>query len=104
MLHLRCAVLFQRSALESCVKGWGVSVLVGWTDMHDFSARPIQLIAGRTWKGSLFGGNTQTVSDRTQDNSAFTRIDPLIAHPWQHWWAYNPKLSSLSPRVISQMY
>uniref|UniRef100_A0A3B3QMI8 S-(hydroxymethyl)glutathione dehydrogenase n=1 Tax=Paramormyrops kingsleyae TaxID=1676925 RepID=A0A3B3QMI8_9TELE len=45
-----------RSALESCVKGWGVSVLVGWTDMHDFSARPIQLIAGRTWKGTLFGG------------------------------------------------
>ncbi|KPP62545.1 hypothetical protein Z043_119265 [Scleropages formosus] len=45
-----------RSALESCTKGWGVSVLVGWTDMYDFSARPIQLITGRTWKGSLFGG------------------------------------------------
>ncbi|KAF7662021.1 hypothetical protein LDENG_00248180 [Lucifuga dentata] len=45
-----------RSALESCVRGWGVSVLVGWTDMADFSARPVQLISGRTWKGSLFGG------------------------------------------------
>lgn len=45
-----------RAALESCVKGWGVSVLVGWTDLYDFSARPIQLISGRTWKGSLFGG------------------------------------------------
>ncbi|XP_015231812.1 PREDICTED: alcohol dehydrogenase 1 [Cyprinodon variegatus] len=45
-----------RSALESCVKGWGVSVLVGWTDLDDFAARPIQLIAGRTWKGTLFGG------------------------------------------------
>uniref|UniRef100_A0A7N8XM56 Alcohol dehydrogenase 1-like n=1 Tax=Mastacembelus armatus TaxID=205130 RepID=A0A7N8XM56_9TELE len=45
-----------RSALESCVKGWGVSVLVGWTDLHDFAARPIQLIAGRTWKGSDLGG------------------------------------------------
>ncbi|XP_041669018.1 alcohol dehydrogenase 1-like [Cheilinus undulatus] len=45
-----------RSALESCVKGWGVSVVVGWTDLHNFEARPIQLIAGRTWKGSLFGG------------------------------------------------
>ncbi|XP_049451342.1 alcohol dehydrogenase 1-like [Epinephelus fuscoguttatus] len=44
------------SALESCVKGWGVSVLVGWTDMHDVATRPIQLIAGRTWKGALFGG------------------------------------------------
>ncbi|XP_067336796.1 alcohol dehydrogenase 1-like isoform X3 [Channa argus] len=49
-------VAVMRSALESCVKGWGVSVLVGWTDMHDFAARPIQLISGRTWKGSLFGG------------------------------------------------
>ncbi|KAL3968409.1 polyhomeotic-like protein 1 [Sarotherodon galilaeus] len=49
-------VAVMRSALESCIKGWGVSVLVGWTDLHDFAARPIQLIAGRTWKGSLFGG------------------------------------------------
>lgn len=38
------------------MKGWGVSVLVGWTDMYDVATRPIQLIAGRTWKGSLFGG------------------------------------------------
>ncbi|KAL7380457.1 hypothetical protein ABVT39_018203 [Epinephelus coioides] len=45
-----------RSALESCVKGWGVSVIVGWTDMQDVAARPIQLIAGRTWTGSAFGG------------------------------------------------
>ncbi|XP_041827662.1 alcohol dehydrogenase 1-like [Melanotaenia boesemani] len=49
-------VAVMRSALESCVKGWGVSVIVGWTDLHDFAARPIQLIAGRTWKGSMFGG------------------------------------------------
>ncbi|KAG7334204.1 hypothetical protein KOW79_002611 [Hemibagrus wyckioides] len=49
-------VAVMRSALESCAKGWGVSVLVGWTDVSDFSARPIQLIAGKTWKGSLFGG------------------------------------------------
>uniref|UniRef100_A0A3B4WVF2 Alcohol dehydrogenase 1-like n=1 Tax=Seriola lalandi dorsalis TaxID=1841481 RepID=A0A3B4WVF2_SERLL len=49
-------VTVMRSALESCVKGWGVSVLVGWTDLYDVATRPIQLIAGRTWKGSLFGG------------------------------------------------
>ncbi|XP_051246135.1 alcohol dehydrogenase 1 isoform X3 [Dicentrarchus labrax] len=55
---LECAgnVGVMRSALESCVKGWGVSVIVGWTDLHDISARPLQLIAGRTWKGSVFGG------------------------------------------------
>ncbi|CAM4727341.1 unnamed protein product [Leuciscus chuanchicus] len=44
-----------RSALESCVKGWGVSVMVGYTDA-DFSAKPIQLISGKTWKGTLLGG------------------------------------------------
>ncbi|CAJ1073991.1 Hypothetical predicted protein [Xyrichtys novacula] len=50
------SVAVMRSALESCIKGWGVSVIVGWTDMYDFAAKPIQLIAGRTWKGSVFGG------------------------------------------------
>ncbi|CAL8298535.1 unnamed protein product [Boreogadus saida] len=45
-----------RNGLESCVQGWGVSVVVGWTDLHDVATRPIQLIGGRTWKGSYFGG------------------------------------------------
>uniref|UniRef100_A0A671WYA9 Alcohol dehydrogenase 1-like n=1 Tax=Sparus aurata TaxID=8175 RepID=A0A671WYA9_SPAAU len=45
-----------RSALESCIPGWGVSVVVGWTDLHDISTRPGQLIAGRKWTGSAFGG------------------------------------------------
>ncbi len=38
-----------------------MSVLVGWTDVKEFSAKPIQLISGKIWKGSLFGGN-QAVS------------------------------------------
>ncbi|XP_005750498.1 alcohol dehydrogenase 1-like [Pundamilia nyererei] len=45
-----------RSALESCVAGWGVSVIVGWTDLHDVATRPINLMLGRTWTGCLFGG------------------------------------------------
>ncbi|KAF7202182.1 alcohol dehydrogenase 1 [Nothobranchius furzeri] len=45
-----------RSALESCVQAWGVSVIVGWTNLNDVVIRPTQLISGRTWKGSLFGG------------------------------------------------
>ncbi|KAM3594905.1 uncharacterized protein V6R79_015616 [Siganus canaliculatus] len=49
-------VTVMRSALECCTRGWGVSVIVGWTDVSDFAARPGQLIDGRTWKGSLFGG------------------------------------------------
>ncbi|XP_070835161.1 alcohol dehydrogenase 1-like [Chaetodon trifascialis] len=49
-------VELMRSALESCVQGWGVSVIVGLTHLNDISAPPMQLIAGRTWKGSAFGG------------------------------------------------
>ncbi|KAM6912780.1 alcohol dehydrogenase 1-like [Xenentodon cancila] len=45
-----------RSALESSMKAWGVSVIVGWTDINDIAIRPLHLISGRTWKGSLFGG------------------------------------------------
>ncbi|KAM9841998.1 alcohol dehydrogenase 1-like [Aulostomus maculatus] len=45
-----------RSALESTMPAWGVSVIVGWTDLDEISARPGFLISGRTWKGSLFGG------------------------------------------------
>uniref|UniRef100_A0A3Q3J794 Alcohol dehydrogenase 6 n=1 Tax=Monopterus albus TaxID=43700 RepID=A0A3Q3J794_MONAL len=45
-----------RSALESCIWAWGVSVIVGWTELHDVATRPVQLISGRTWKGSVFGG------------------------------------------------
>ncbi|XP_037096727.1 alcohol dehydrogenase 1-like [Syngnathus acus] len=49
-------VKLMRTALESCIPAWGVSVIVGWTDQEDFSARPNDLIGGRTWKGSVFGG------------------------------------------------
>ncbi|XP_070698403.1 alcohol dehydrogenase 1-like [Pempheris klunzingeri] len=50
-------VAVMRSALESCIQAWGVGVIVGWTDLEDVSARPVQLIGGRTWKGALFGGD-----------------------------------------------
>ncbi|XP_033843958.1 alcohol dehydrogenase 1-like [Periophthalmus magnuspinnatus] len=44
------------SALHSTVKAWGVSVIVGYTVVQKFTARPVDLICGRTWKGALFGG------------------------------------------------
>uniref|UniRef100_A0A8C6U2B9 Enoyl reductase (ER) domain-containing protein n=1 Tax=Neogobius melanostomus TaxID=47308 RepID=A0A8C6U2B9_9GOBI len=43
-------------ALHSTVPAWGVSVIVGYTLIQKFSAQPGDLIPGRTWKGSLFGG------------------------------------------------
>lgn len=45
-----------RSAFESCIAGYGVSVVVGVTDLHEVCTRPLQLISGKTWTGSSFGG------------------------------------------------
>uniref|UniRef100_A0A0A9Z321 S-(hydroxymethyl)glutathione dehydrogenase n=1 Tax=Lygus hesperus TaxID=30085 RepID=A0A0A9Z321_LYGHE len=46
-----------RAALESCHKGWGVSVIVGVAAAgQEISTRPFQLVTGRTWKGTAFGG------------------------------------------------
>ncbi|EAA09898.4 AGAP010499-PA, partial [Anopheles gambiae str. PEST] len=46
-----------RAALESCTRGWGVSVIVGVAEAGtEISTRPFQLVTGRTWKGTAFGG------------------------------------------------
>ncbi|KAK2586428.1 hypothetical protein KPH14_010708 [Odynerus spinipes] len=46
-----------RAALESCHKGWGTSVIVGIAAAgEEISTRPFQLVTGRTWKGTAFGG------------------------------------------------
>ena len=46
-----------RVALESAAKGWGVSVIVGVAASGtEISTRPFQLVTGRTWKGTAFGG------------------------------------------------
>lgn len=46
-----------RSALEAAHKGWGVSVIVGVAAAgKEISTRPFQLVTGRTWKGTAFGG------------------------------------------------
>lgn len=46
-----------RAALEAAHKGWGVSVIIGVAGAgQEISTRPFQLVTGRTWKGSAFGG------------------------------------------------
>ena len=46
-----------RSALESCHKGWGESVIVGVAGAgQEISTRPFQLVTGRVWRGTAFGG------------------------------------------------
>jgi len=46
-----------RSALECCHKGWGESVIIGVADAGaEISTRPFQLVTGRVWRGTAFGG------------------------------------------------
>ncbi len=50
-------VKLMRQALECCHKGWGVSVIIGVAGAgQEISTRPFQLVTGRVWKGSAFGG------------------------------------------------
>jgi S-(hydroxymethyl)glutathione dehydrogenase/alcohol dehydrogenase len=56
-------VNLMRAALEACHKGWGVSTIIGVAASgQEISTRPFQLVTGRVWKGSAFGG----VKGRTQ--------------------------------------
>lgn len=46
-----------RSALECAHRGWGVSCVIGVAASgHEISTRPFQLVTGRVWKGTAFGG------------------------------------------------
>ncbi len=46
-----------RAALECCHKGWGTSIVIGVAGAgEEISTRPFQLVTGRVWKGSAFGG------------------------------------------------
>ncbi|KAK9453892.1 chaperonin 10-like protein [Dipodascopsis uninucleata] len=46
-----------RAALESCHKGWGQSIIIGVAAAgEEISTRPFQLVTGRVWRGSAFGG------------------------------------------------
>ena len=46
-----------RSALECCHKGWGESVIIGVAGAgEEIHTRPLQLVTGRIWRGSAFGG------------------------------------------------
>ena len=46
-----------RDALECCHKGWGESVIIGVAGAgQEISTRPFQLVTGRVWRGTAFGG------------------------------------------------
>src|SRR3954465_12190438 len=73
-----------RAALECCHRGWGVRVIIGVAEAgREISTRPFQLVTGRVWKGSAFGGargrtDVPRIVDWYMDGKI--AIDPLITH------------------------
>jgi len=73
-----------RQALECCHKGWGVSVIVGVAGAgQEISTRPFQLVTGRVWKGTAFGGakgrtDVPKIVDWYMDGKI--DIDSLVSH------------------------
>jgi S-(hydroxymethyl)glutathione dehydrogenase/alcohol dehydrogenase len=77
-------VSVMRAALEACHKGWGESIIIGVAAAgQEIATRPFQLVTGRVWKGSAFGG----VKGRSQLPDLVTdylegrlKVDEFITH------------------------
>ncbi|HZP21284.1 MAG TPA: S-(hydroxymethyl)glutathione dehydrogenase/class III alcohol dehydrogenase [Bauldia sp.] len=77
-------VTVMRQALEACHRGWGTSVVIGVAPAGaEIAARPFQLVTGRVWKGTAFGGargrtDVPKIVDWYMDGKI--EIDPMITH------------------------
>jgi len=77
-------VQVMRTALESAHKGWGESVIIGVAPAGaEISTRPFQLVTGRVWRGTAFGGargrtDVPRIVDWYMDGKI--EIDPMITH------------------------
>ncbi len=77
-------VNLMRQALECCHKGWGECIIIGVAGAgQEISTRPFQLVTGRSWRGSAFGGargrtDVPRIVDWYMDGKI--RIDDLITH------------------------
>jgi S-(hydroxymethyl)glutathione dehydrogenase / alcohol dehydrogenase len=73
-----------RTALEACHRGWGVSTIIGVAESgKEISTRPFQLVTGRVWKGTAFGGaKGRTDVPKIVDwyMNGKIEIDPMITH------------------------
>ena len=79
-------VQLMRAALECCHKGWGESVIIGVAGAgQEISTRPFQLVTGRVWRGSAFGGCAGAASCRAMSRRrrrARSRWIPSSPTPW----------------------
>jgi S-(hydroxymethyl)glutathione dehydrogenase/alcohol dehydrogenase len=77
-------VQLMRSALECCHKGWGESIIVGVAGAgQEISTRPFQLVTGRVWRGTAFGGckgKSQLPGMVDQYMAGEIKVDEFITH------------------------
>jgi len=77
-------VAVMRQALEACHRGWGQSIIIGVAGAgQEISTRPFQLVTGRVWKGTAFGGaRGRTDVPKIVDwyMAGKIQIDPMITH------------------------
>lgn len=73
-----------RAALEACHKGWGQSVIIGVAGAgQEISTRPFQLVTGRVWKGTAFGGwkSVDSVPQLVDDYmEKKMKVDEFVSH------------------------
>ncbi|XP_078659637.1 alcohol dehydrogenase class-3-like isoform X2 [Branchiostoma floridae x Branchiostoma belcheri] len=73
-----------RAALEACHKGWGTSVIIGVAAAgQEISTRPFQLVTGRVWKGTAFGGwkSVDSVPKLVEEYQAGKiQVDEFVSH------------------------
>lgn len=81
-------VRLMRAALECCHKGWGESIIIGVAGGGDeISTRPFQLVTGRVWRGSAFGGvlgRTELPLMVDEWLRGEINVDPYITHNMGH--------------------
>jgi S-(hydroxymethyl)glutathione dehydrogenase/alcohol dehydrogenase len=77
-------VQIMRQALECCHKGWGESIVIGVAGAgQEISTRPFQLVTGRVWRGSAFGGvkgRSQLPGYVEDYMNGKIEIDPFVTH------------------------
>ena len=77
-------VNLMRDALECCHKGWGESIIIGVAGAgQEISTRPFQLVTGRVWKGTAFGGvkgRTDLPEYVEKYMKGEIKIDPFVTH------------------------
>ncbi|KAK0345811.1 hypothetical protein LTR94_009395 [Friedmanniomyces endolithicus] len=73
-----------RVALEACHRGWGTSIIIGVAEAgKEISTRPFQLVTGRNWRGTAFGGakgRTDVPKIVDMYMTGKIEIDPMITH------------------------